>query len=1011
MKERKICLTVIALLAASLCARAQFYQKGTDPGHLRWYSIETPYYQVIYPKGADSLARNYARLLERFRVPAGYSIGLMPGELQWRKKMPVVLHTRNGFSNGSVGWAPARMEFYTVMDHDGGTPSPWDIQLATHEPRHQAQLQMGYTGWLKPLNYLAGEAASPLGFLFYLDLALAEGDAVAAETGFGYGTRARTADFLNYYRVALDQGDFRTWDRWRYGSYKHYTPDYYTLGYITIGGVRYFYDYPQFTADFLARSRRRPFSFTQLNMKKTAEERSGKRFKETFTEILQGMNSQWQEEADARAPFIPQEQLTHAKNLPRSYSSAAPLDGTIYLLRDDNARGRELIAYRDGKEDILAPLSSGIGSIWAEEHFKRLYWSETVADTRWELAHRSIIRYYDITRKKVRDLTHEGRLYDPTSSPDGQYLCCLEYPWEGGNNLVFLSATDGKILQRIRVPDGIQATEIAWWKDNTFYVAGISEKGAGLYHVSAEGKWDTVLEPCIQILVNLAAADGVLEWISDRDGSNELYRYYPEEGKLLQYTSARYGLTDAAEEDGFLYYVAQTLEGTMLFRTPMEALQPREVRFADVHTYPMEDALMAQERALGPVPAADAPVEMSEPKPYRKLPHLVHFHTWLPFYLNYDALQDQSFDFSYETASLGVTGFFQNTLSSMFGYVGYSAHPGEKKGDSWSHSLHGKLTYTGLYPVFEASFDLGGSQARQYHLNWYKRPNSTSLSTNSVKRNYPSFSFNLNAYVPLKFNKGGMLGGLIPKLSYTFSNSSFSTAATLWEVPDQLFEGLPVRYHIAGFTDGDVLFLQRLSASLRGYWMLPVAQAGTYPRLGIGLEAGASMRLGLSQVYAPVAYLYGYGYLPGLWLPQGLRLTGLYQWQINRTNTMFGEAYAGFLPRGFPASAGPQVSHNSTFQYRVTADYAIPIYVGDLSLGFVTYIKNFRLTPHFDFCGFQGGNLWSAGADLSARVAHLLFFNFEGDVGVSFSCLGGSAYSKVTDGKPFSVSMIFNFDL
>ena len=45
------------------------------------------------------------------------------------------------------------------------------------------------------------------------------------ETGLWNGTRARTADFLNYYRVALDQGDYRNWFRWRYDSFKHYTPD------------------------------------------------------------------------------------------------------------------------------------------------------------------------------------------------------------------------------------------------------------------------------------------------------------------------------------------------------------------------------------------------------------------------------------------------------------------------------------------------------------------------------------------------------------------------------------------------------------------------------------------------------------------------------------------------------------------------------------------------------------------------------------------------------------------
>ena len=65
---RKFLLTALALVALSISARGQFYTPGTDPGNLRWYSIESPYYRLIYPEGADSLARSYARLMEQVRV-------------------------------------------------------------------------------------------------------------------------------------------------------------------------------------------------------------------------------------------------------------------------------------------------------------------------------------------------------------------------------------------------------------------------------------------------------------------------------------------------------------------------------------------------------------------------------------------------------------------------------------------------------------------------------------------------------------------------------------------------------------------------------------------------------------------------------------------------------------------------------------------------------------------------------------------------------------------------------
>ena len=91
---RKSILILGLLLACLFPARAQFYLVGDDPGHLRWYSVESAHYQIIYPAGTDSLARNYARALEQFRVPLGRSLGGMtPGDGQ-RRKLPLRTHQR-----------------------------------------------------------------------------------------------------------------------------------------------------------------------------------------------------------------------------------------------------------------------------------------------------------------------------------------------------------------------------------------------------------------------------------------------------------------------------------------------------------------------------------------------------------------------------------------------------------------------------------------------------------------------------------------------------------------------------------------------------------------------------------------------------------------------------------------------------------------------------------------------------------------------------------------------------
>lgn len=101
------------LLLVSATANAQFSSNGDDPGRLRWYRMDTPSYRLVYPAGCDSLAKVYGNELERFRMSESISSGLVPGE-GYRRRTPVILHTWHGLSNGSVTWAPKRIDLYTV---------------------------------------------------------------------------------------------------------------------------------------------------------------------------------------------------------------------------------------------------------------------------------------------------------------------------------------------------------------------------------------------------------------------------------------------------------------------------------------------------------------------------------------------------------------------------------------------------------------------------------------------------------------------------------------------------------------------------------------------------------------------------------------------------------------------------------------------------------------------------------------------------------------------------------
>ena len=1001
--KRKTLLALLLLLAA-LPLHAQFFLNGEDPAHVKWYTLESAHYQMIYPRGLDSLARVYATQLEQFRVPVGRSYGVIPGDNQ-RKKLPVLLHPFSPYPNGSVSWAPARMDLYTLPNADCSDPAPWSIQLVSHEPRHQAQLQMGERKYFKAFRYIIGQAWHPVAYQVFLGHALGEGDAVTAETGIWYGSRARTADFLNYYRVALDQGDYRNWFRWRYNSFKHYTPDHYKVGYLTVAGSRLLTGNAQIMHENAQNASKRPWLLSH-SFRSTLK-RNGYRFNDAFRAILDTVNHYWQADALARGPLIPQEQVTRTSSYPVFYiSPQIDNNGTLFALREGYVYAPELVAIRDGDVQHVTYVNGLDMSLAYEPNLNRIYFMERRLHPRWKLSGKGVIGYYDIYAGKVRDLADGHNYFNPQPSPDGTRIAVAEYLPNGENYVVQLSAQDGSVLARTRVPDGYQPTEFGWMGDSLF-TSAISVGGYGIYQV--EPAWKEILAPSVQKVTNLGGDEDCLEWVSDPTGTNELYRYYPADGRLVQLTSSRYGIVDPITDETDMYAVSVTLDGNHIFRTPLDSLQEREVRFADVASYPLADAITAQEKALGPGPDLSQPVPLSQPKRYYKLGNPLRLHSWLPLYVNYDAVKEGSMDLSYNTASIGLTGFFQNSLGTLYGMLGYGLHRSPDNPANWRNSLHAKLVYTGQYPVFEASLDLGDRAARHHFLNHYADGARQELSTGYFLREAPLVEATFRVYVPLSWHKFGVNYGVIPQVRYTLTNNWLSTEPILWEAPDR-FKGLPAHYKLAGVGSDASVLMQRFSASARGYVTLPREENQVFPRWGIGLEAGGSFRPSLEKVFMPSVFGYLYGYLPGFSRTQGLRLTAMVQQQLTPgTGLYFGELGANVLPRGFESDALQAVAQASPFQFKLTADYAIPIYVGDWYIPGVAHIRNFVLTPHGDYMGLSGGNLWSAGADFTAELSKLIL-PFNSSLGVSFSYLGGTFYANTGQERPWSVELIFGMD-
>lgn len=999
MRHIKSLLVFLVFILLPMVSSAQFYVTGDDPGRLKWKHIDTESYRVIYPDGADSLANVYAKKLDIYKVPVSRTSGFMTGDGDG-KIMPVVLHPYKD-ANGSVAWMPRRMDLYTIPSAYNPTPLPWSTILSIHESRHVTQMQFGMTGKHKPLRWIFGEAWNALAVALYPGSSKMEGDAVIAETALTQSGRGRTADFLNYYWVAFDQGYFRDWFKWRYDSQHQYTPSYYALGYLTLGGFRYIYDKPHFMGEALRMVSEHPFKVGCLYT--VGKNVSGKNWNGIWAEICDTMHGKWKADADKRAPYIPNRRVLAESKRYTDYTDYLIVGSDIYAVKEGHVHAPSLVKIDStGNEQFVCFYPYTASAPKLDPSTGRIYWSETVPDIRWTLKSSSKIRYIESGVKK--SIGNKDMQYNPAFN-NGK-MATVSYHNNGRSSV---KVTFGSDIKEFAAPDSLQLVEVAWIEDK-IYATAISDKGYGIYSVDSNQSWNVELAPQPVMIKDFSSYKNELIFACDRTGVNELYHFNPADGSLRQKTSTRYGASDFqySEDGSTLYYSSQTLLGKHLFETPTDSLFEKKVRFDSLYKYPIAERLTEQENAVaksqgyeGAVTLKENDINLPEAKKYRKLPHMINLHTWFPAYVSMDnIINNLSFDPLWQTLALGVSGVFQNNLSTAVGEIGYSAHEDPYNTGKWRHSGHIKLTYSGLYPIFQFAFDINDRGARQY--NTYTDFASREVyMVDSREMARPYINGKVTMYLPFSFSRGGWYSGLIPKVSYNISNDVFNTASIITEEKTNLLsedEGMIGERVFVGQNEGKKKLRQTIRGSVRGYTVLPTTNSQVYPRWGIGAEVGVYSSIESYNVFSPMGYVYAYGYIPGIIRTQGIKFSATYQTKL-RNKSPFSQQIVDILPRGLNAnsSLGNYLSLYNNNLVKITADYAIPIYIGDVTLGGnVLAFKRLVAYPHFDYTFIGKKGLWSAGLDLTADLNAIITIEIPCSLGVTFSWNGGSAWNNIS---------------
>ncbi len=873
-----VCITMVTMV------HGQYFDAGHEPASLKWYTIDTRYYTLVFPKPFEREAQQLAAFLDSLSFGIDSTTGF-----HW-KKIPIVLHTGKTISNGFVGWAPGRMEIYTIPPADNYAQQ-WLEQMGIHEGTHVYQFSRSYQGMTKLLGTLFGEHIPAAVIGLYFPFWFIEGEAVYNETKFSYAGRGRDPSFEAGIRTHLTVKE-KSWsyDKAYLGSYKDFVPNYYELGYLLYAyGVEHYGDTLwDRMADYVARNPWNPMAFKTALKKYTGCNKT-----EFYSKAMEDITAAWTLQQQSEHP---NESLSATKKQSdwQFYRYVQPFEQNRMIAEvttlDHTRRIVVVNGKRNGKDKTI---------IHPGYHFNEgfnycdglICWSEYVPHPRWTAIEYSDIMIYDITSKQKFRITHNERYFSPvlipTNSPAVE-IFAVRYNENHTHSIVKTDAY-GNVTQTTELPHGRFASNLAWWDTKTLLL--FTETGA-------EGKRIAAFNPATNTFsaitpwtnANVSHPKGYGDTILFAAGFNNINNIFAwHNHQLFQVTDELFGaFYPAVDKEGTLFFSSYQPNGMEAKRIKLNAIAFMPVEF-NIHPegFIFADTLTPPAKPLSLSMMCDSCYRVD---PYRRLPNLFRFHSGAPAAI----LPDET------KIKLGASIFSQNTLSTSFLSSGYIYEPGQK-----DHTLFMNFRYKGFWPVIDLRYE--------FLKPWFEDDQYPELGTFRWDEHYT----NLQLSLPLYYSNSNYNSIIRPSISFTY----------LSRIADRTTH--------ERFITGDLSYA---GVRFYAYRLQKRAHRNIYPRWGQLVElnklttTGGTLRAGNAWSCEAVTYW------PGLLKNHGIRIYAGYQ---EKTTEKFGFSQLIASPRGYANG----LLYNG---FSLKSNYQFPVISPDFALGPVAYLKRVRIKLFYD---------------------------------------------------------------
>ena len=924
----------------------QYFTWGNDPASIKWFQIKTHQFQIIFPENYKEQANYTANLLSYFYERVNEDLEAEP------RKISVIIHNKSVSSNGFVAPAPDRVELFTTPPQNNNV-TPWLEHLCIHELRHVVQVSKLRQGITKIFSYLLGEQALA-GAAAMIPMWYLEGDAVLSETKWTPGGRGTLPSFSKEFRAHfLDSLEDYSYDKMLMGSYKNYTPDHYRLGYqmVSYAQNEFGEDIAKDLENFVAKNSFMVFPFP-AGMKKLINMYPSSFYKEAFSYY----DSLWTSSYDT-IELNKEGPLTKKTEEYTSYSSLQYYnDTTILALRKDLSQLPAFVKITPSSEKkVFIP-----GKMTSEQFSyanQKIVWSEKKPDIRWSNRSYSIIKVLDLKTGNARKLTSKTRFFAPTLTENGK-IAAVKISETDSYALVLIDAKSGKVLKEYLSPNHYFIQNPVWNKDNqSVFVIGLAEKGKTVYQFDLlTEEWEQMLPATNCDIQDLSLSGNYLYFHATYSGLDNIYAKDLRTDSVYKITNARYGAmySDIYNED-HMVYSNYTAKGYQVYQKDLSKKVGAPV---DVNNIKDTNAFLHSE-----LPDKEEIVSRKySMKRYRRWKHIFNFHSWAPFYADYNISRQ-----SISKIAPGVLLLSQNDLSTALSTFGYSYESGQ-------HQFHSQFHYSGWYPKFSIKTNYGGDPG-------IFKPSSVSRFPQELNSYY---DVQLDVSVPLSLQGNKYNVKLIPSLSFDFKRNFYYNS-----INETYEEGLRL-------IDYNLFF----------YGLQRMAYRDIQPRKGFILELNARTSPFNDHLTGNMRTALGQVFLPGFFKDHGIKLTAGYQEQ--ETKTFAFSSYLSY-PRGYK-----DVYDESLFSMKI--DYVFPLFYPDWSIGSLFYFKRFKLDLFYDYA-LAKNNLYyeplgrsflikdeflSCGAEFTTDFHFArMFFPFN----------AGVRYSYLPFNKQERIEFIFSVDL